>query len=141
MAGYTSDTMKALLNDQLRNVFALHDEIRLVLLFGSVARGAEQATSDVDIGIAADKPLSAELRKALIGEIADVSGRPVDIVDLRTAGMPVLEQVLTKGTVLICKDHTLHAELIKRMWFDRADFGPMRDRILQERRDAWIGKS
>ena len=67
------------------------------------------------------------------------SGRPVDLVDLRTAGQPLLTQVLTKGTLVHCQDRQLYAELIKRMMFDQADFVPYQQRMLAQRRRAWIG--
>ena len=60
------------------------------------------------------------------------------MVDLRTAGEPLLGQILQYGQRLIGNDAD-HAELIRRHIFDSEDFLPYVNRILRERRQAWIG--
>lgn len=77
---------------------------------------------------------------ALIQDLARRTGRAVDLVDLQTAHGTILHQVLHTGTLLYCADHSLYAALIKRHLFEEADFRPYRDRILTERRQAWIGE-
>lgn len=129
------------LDDQLQALFARNTDIKLVVLFGSLARGQAHAASDIDVAVAGFAPLSAERRKQLIEELAVLTGRPVDLVDLRVAGLPIITQVLTTGRVIHCADRNVYAAMIKRMWFDQADFGPIRERILEARRRAWIGKS
>lgn len=83
--------------------------------------------------------VSAETKMALIGDLSQVVGRPVDLIDLRVAGEPILGQILKHGVRLLGSDAD-YAELIKRHLFDEADFMPYRRRILAERRQAWIGK-
>ena len=114
-------------------------DIILGVMFGSLTRGKGSANSDLDLGIAANKPLTAKAKKGLIEELAIISGRPVDLVDLRMAGEPILHKILTTGTLIYCADHGFYAELIKKMLFDEADFMPYRRRILSERKRAWIG--
>ena len=72
-------------------------------------------------------------------ELAQVTGRAVDVVDLRTAAGLVLREALTTGLRLRVTDHAMFAELVKKMWFDEADFQPYRRRILAARRKQWIG--
>ena len=86
-----------------------------------------------------DALLTAETKMALIGALSQAIGRPVDLIDLRVAGEPLLGQILKHGVRLMGSDSD-HAELIKRHLFDEADFMPYRRRILAERRRAWIGK-
>jgi len=68
-----------------------------------------------------------------------MSGRPVDLVDLQVARGPIVGRVLRGGTRLFCNDTALCAELIKRWWFNQADWLPYRRRILKDRREQWIG--
>jgi len=54
------------------------------------------------------------------------------------SGEPLLGQVLRYGRRVLGSDNE-HADLILRHVLDQADFMPYRDRILMERRQAWIG--
>lgn len=125
--------------DALRRLLLRHPDIRLAYLFGSLARGRGGPESDLDLAILADKPLSAERKMSLIDALATVSGRPVDLIDLATVGEPLRGHVLA-GTRLLGNDE-LHAAMIFRHVMDVTDFLPYRDRILRERRQAWIGVS
>lgn len=116
-----------------------HPEIRQAILFGSLAAGRARPDSDVDLAVDAGKPLSSEARMALISELAGRTGRPVDLIDLQTAGEPLLGQILAHGRRLRGNDGD-YAELIKRHVFEEADFMPYYRRILAERRQAWIAK-
>ena len=127
------------LNDRIRQVLNQHGGIRLAILFGSLADGRATAQSDLDLAVLTDIPLSAETKMTLIAELSQAIGRPVDLIDLRIAGEPLLGQVLKRGVRLFGND-TDYAELLKRHLFDEADFMPYRRRILAERRQAWIGK-
>lgn len=123
----------------IRSVLERHPEIRIALLFGSLAAGKGRRDSDLDLAVAAAQPLSADQKTALIAELAQATGRPVDLVDLRTAVGLVLQEALTTGLRLRVTDKALLAELVKKMWFDEADFQPYRRRILEARRKQWIG--
>lgn len=124
------------LEQQLTKILARHSDLRLAILFGSQATGQATHASDVDVGVLATCPLAAERRLALMEEIALECGRPVDIVDLQTAGEPVVGEVL-KGKRLLGSDES-YAQLLTRHLLDAADFLPLQRRILAERRDAWI---
>ena len=123
---------------EISAVLRTQPKIRLAVLFGSLGRTRGRADSDLDIAVAAAQPFTAEEKIELIQNLAAAFGRPVDVVDLQAATGPILAQALTTGRVVHCTDHTLYAELIKRVLFDEADMRPYRDRILAERRRAWI---
>jgi predicted nucleotidyltransferase len=127
------------LNNRIRQILSQHGDIRLAILFGSLAGGRATPQSDLDLAVLMGVPLSTETKMILIGELSQATGRPVDLVDLRVAGEPLLGQVLKHGVRLFGSD-TDYAELLKRHLFDEADFMPYRRRILAERRQAWIGK-
>ena len=119
----------------------LVDEADLVLAiaFGSLAVGRAGSESDVDVGVLTEDPLDDRRRERLVRAIAQATGRPVDLVDLRSAGVPLLRTILTTGTVLLRRDATAHAQLVSRMLADVEDFLPLRERLLRERRQRWIG--
>lgn len=116
-----------------------HGGIHLAIVFGSLASGEGQAESDLDIAVDAGIRLTAGEKMALISELAARTGRPVDLVDLRVVGEPLLGQILRHGKRILGSDER-YAALILRHLLDQADFLPYRNRILAERRHAWIGK-
>ena len=71
------------------------------------------------------------------GQRCAASGRLVDLIDLRTAGPIVARQALTTGKRLFGTD-TDFATQLSRTLIDYADFAPLIERTLRERRDAWM---
>lgn len=112
--------------------------IRLALVFGSVARGSARADSDIDIAVWTHCPLTADTKIRMIETIAHSTGRAVDLVDLSCTGHPLLGEILRDG-VRIIGDASTQADLATRAVFDRADFFPYVQQLLQTRRQAWIG--
>lgn len=117
---------------------AAQDDLRLGIVFGSVARQRATARSDLDLAVLADRPLAAERRMALIGELARLTGHAVDLVDLATAGIPVARSALLTGRVLLQRDAATYPAQVSRILIDSADFLPYRNRLLRERREAWM---
>lgn len=124
---------------QLKEVLAHFPKIALAVLFGSVALGRQHADSDLDIAVAAEQTLTAHEKIALVGALAECTGRPIDLIDLGVVSEPLLGKVLRHGRRILGSD-TLYGELISRHIFEQADFMPYRTRLLAERRMAWIGK-
>lgn len=127
------------LTTTLEEALAEHGGVRLAILFGSRATGRAAAHSDLDLAVQMAAPLTAEEKIALIERIAEATGMPVDLIDLKRVGEPLLGQILKHGVRLIGSD-TDYASLLSRHLFDAADFLPYRNRILAERRRAWIGR-
>ena len=125
------------IQEQLLRALSGFPEIRLALLFGSRASGRPRADSDIDLAVLADSPLAPERRACLIEAVAQATGCPVDLVDLYHAPEPVLGEAL-KGVRLL-GNAAAHAQLVTRHVLNAADFLPLRERILTERRSAWIG--
>ena len=132
---------QALQHPQLHPVsqrLAEDEDILVAIAFGSVANGMATPESDLDVGVLCAGPLSADKRRALIHDLGQRLGRPVDLVDLRSAGVPVRRQALRHGVLLLCRDRRAYDGLVSRLLVDTEDFLPYRQRILKERRDAWI---
>lgn len=113
--------------------------VDLAILFGSLAQGKGSMNSDLDLAVDAGHRLTGDEKMALIEELANITGRPVDLVDLQTAGEPLLGQILMYGRRIVGSD-TRYACLIRKHILEQADFVPYRNRILAQRRKAWIGK-
>ena len=125
--------------DLIRRTLTRHGGLELAFVFGSVAQGKARVDSDLDIAVQAARPLSLQQKLALIGDLAEATGRPVDLIDLRTVGEPLLGQILGHGRRLLGSEDA-HGRLLSRHLIDAADFLPLAQRIVDERRRAWIGK-
>lgn len=129
-------TNQQLIQSTLRDALARAAGLRLAMLFGSVARGEARADSDIDVAVLADHALSADEKISLIGDIAQATGRAVDLVDLATAGQPLVGEILRDGRRLVGSAGQL-ADLATRAALDAADFLPLVQRTLKQRRLAW----
>jgi predicted nucleotidyltransferase len=123
----------------LKTVLARFPHVLLALVFGSVARGQARFASDLDIAVAAKHALTAEQKMEIVTALAAQTGRPIDLIDLTVAPEPLLGQIVRHGRRLLGGD-AAYGSLISRHLLEQADFMPYRNRILTERRTAWIGK-
>lgn len=122
----------------LRRVLARFPQLTLALVFGSVARGTPRPDSDLDIAVARERgELKADERMDIIGALAQETGRPIDLIDLQAVSPPLLSQIVAHGH-RIWGDDTAYGQLISRNLFQQADFAPYRNRLLTERRAAWM---
>ena len=128
------------ISEQLASVLSRFPQVRLAALFGSLARGTEGAESDIDVAIQADTALTVEERIAITEAIALAFNRPVDLVDVHTAGQPLLHHIVSTGKQVVGTRH-LWGDLIYRNIMENEDFVPYQKRILEERRNAWINHS
>ena len=127
------------MDDQLLDVLAGFPALVLAVLFGSIALGRQRSDSDLDIAVAAHRALTAAEKIALIEALAERTGRPIDLVDLKVVAGPLLGQIVRHGRRLLGSD-SAYGQLISRQLFEQADFMPYRSRVLAERRAAWTGK-
>lgn len=123
----------------VKKVLARFATIDLAIVFGSVAKNQAGAESDLDIAINTQTTLSVEDKIEIISALAEATGRPIDLVDLREVGEPLLGQIVQHGQMIIGSP-TKKAALLSKHLIDAADFSPYQTRILAERRNAWINK-
>jgi predicted nucleotidyltransferase len=98
-----------------REVAAL-DGLRLLLLFGSRARGDEGASSDWDFGYVGSESLDPD---RLLGGLVDAVGSDrLDLVDLRRAGAQLRFRAARDGAPLVDVD----GREFSRFWFDAVSF-------------------
>ncbi len=125
----------------IASVLERHPSVTMAILFGSLADGRGRPDSDLDLAVSATVPLTVQARIELIDELAAAVGRPIDLIDLNQAHGPILQQVLTTGRLMLCRNRTEYAELLRRQAYEEADVMPYYRRILATRRQAWTGTS
>jgi len=122
---------------KLQQFLEQDQDIELAILFGSMATGKQSIKSDVDLAIKKVKPLTLQQKKHFVEQIAHITGRAVDLIDLSTVGEPLLGQIIKHGKRLTGSD-TTYAELILQHVYAQTDFVPYIERTLKERRQKWI---
>ena len=83
-------------------------------VFGSVARGEARVDSDIDVAVSFGKPMSSDLRMAVIGIVADVAGRSVDLIDLESAAGLILARALG-GKEILCESVADRQRMLTRV--------------------------
>ena len=126
------------LAQQLTALLSRYPLIKLAILFGSQAdlTRKKHFGSDIDLAIMTTEPINSHFKMELIQAISTELDRPVDIIVVNDAPEPILGEVL-KGQRLL-GDHNTYAQLLTRHLLNVADFLPLRQRILKERRDRWM---
>ncbi|HKJ91140.1 MAG TPA: nucleotidyltransferase domain-containing protein [Oceanipulchritudo sp.] len=126
-------TAERQLSEQFR-FLAEEPELQLAVVFGSAALGACRIDSDIDLAVHFAGPMNPQQYEQLVDKIALATGRPVDLIDLSTAGGSLLRQIIRSGRILFCKNPGLPGFLTQRVLDWQEDFEPQlmdlyRDRL------------
>jgi predicted nucleotidyltransferase len=106
--------------------------LRAVYLFGSQATGDIRAESDVDLAVLADASLEELYRYDLMGELAEILGREVDLLDLQNASTVLRIQVIGKGRRLFSTGRAALEEFEDRVFVGYARLNEERAAILAD---------
>jgi predicted nucleotidyltransferase len=124
--------------ERATRVLAGEPQVQIAIAFGSAVDGRAGFESDFDVAVLRDPSLDTRRRCALIEQLGQATGRPIDLVDLESAGIPIRQSILSHGQRLVCRDTARLAQLMSRTVIDAEDFLPYRRRLLRERRKAWL---
>ncbi len=121
------------ITQKLGDFLAAHPDLQCCYLFGSVTGRDFSCLSDVDVGIAASKPMSASEKQALRGELEVTLDRDVDLVDLHQATGSILRKAL-QGTCILCRSTRVRYQIMRRLIYDQEDMQPLRNLVMKIRR-------
>lgn len=109
----------------ISNYFEHKEGILAVYLFGSYAQGRQKPSSDVDIGIVAERESHDIVERSLadyIVELGRLLRKDIHPVILNTAGEELLRQVFSRGKCILVKDPRKLAEYRMVMFARIVDF-------------------
>ncbi len=124
-----NNNLKDSAHKTIKAYFANKPQICAVYLFGSVAKGVSRLNSDIDLGILFAAGLSSferfELKLEIKSDLEDLLGREVDIVDMESADLFFLHQLMLNKELLA--DYDQHRRVTfettkRRNYFDRKRF-------------------
>lgn len=128
----------SLLLTQLETYFLNKNDFLCVLLYGSFAKGKANSQSDIDLAVLTTEALSPELKMQTIENLSLLFGRSIDVVDLRTAHVPLSQEILTQGLYIKLINPEIKENLIKKMIYEATDFLPIKRRIQTEKLKRFI---
>jgi predicted nucleotidyltransferase len=133
----TKDQLSANIK-QTKKVLENYPQIDFAVIFGSSLKNRLTTESDIDVAVAAERPLTNEVYLQLVDSLNEVLSHPVDLIDLNQVSGPILQQALCTG-IVVKKTSALHlAQLIKKMWFNQADMMPNSLMILKRHCERFI---
>lgn len=77
-----------------------------IYAFGSQIQGTATASSDLDLAVLVEGTADPLQLFDLSGELADIAGCAVDLIDLRTASTVMQYQIISTGQLLWARDST-----------------------------------
>lgn len=103
--------------------------IEFSILFGSIARGDQQSSSDVDLAIKFDETVNTEgsliqrekIRK-LISDKIKTSQEQIDIVDIQSVNLSLSSTIVEEGIVLTGDGSLSLSNFYLRTWAKEEDF-------------------
>jgi predicted nucleotidyltransferase len=118
------------MREALVATLAMVDGMVSAYLFGSAASGRAHRESDVDVGVLLDREVHRtrqdrfDLRLRLIGRLAAVAGRDVDVVVLNDASPGLGRHIMTAGDRLLVRDPALDHSHLGQTLSRAADLEP-----------------
>lgn len=113
----------------IQSIEPLIPGLAVAYLYGSEARGEARHDSDVDIAVAAERPLSGDTLRAAREALELALGRDVGLIDLSVAPLPLAREVLRDGRRLHTPDPTFADHLEVRILRDYEDLKRRRSGI------------
>jgi len=121
-----NNNLKDSVSKTIKSYFANKPQVCAVYLFGSIAKGLSRVNSDIDLGILYSAGLSSlerfEIRLEITNDLEELLGQRVDIVDMESADLFFLHQLMLNKQLLVDHDQRRRVvfEIAKRRdYFDR----------------------
>lgn len=116
----------------MRAYFQAHEEpVRLVVVFGSTARGTARADSDVDVGVLFRGDVSLRAELALEARLERAAGKPVEIVRLDEASEALRFRAARDGAVVFADPPYERARFVARAAIEHDDTRELREEAMR----------
>lgn len=129
---------KQKIEQYLISILNEYDVIKLAIVFGSFVGNSFRKESDIDIAVASNNKIKYDVLIEIQKRISKKVDKEVDILDFNRLDGFILNQILTKGKVLIKKDVTLYANIIQRMLEFQEDIYPNMKKNYKKRLKRFI---
>ena len=117
--------------EKIKNKLIDFLDCEAIILFGSFARGTQNAASDIDIAFLSKKEISKKELLHLKQELEDIANRDIDLINLNDdIGDGFKYEILINGITLFCTDE-IKFDLYKiRVFRDYLELNESRQTII-----------
>jgi predicted nucleotidyltransferase len=115
---------------QTLDFLAEDPDLRLAIVFGSIADGSHRPDSDIDVAVYARNKMDPRKRQQLSDDIAAATGRTVDLIDLHSVDGALLRQILHSGRIVFSKEPSTLGILSERLLDWQENFEPQLNNLL-----------
>jgi predicted nucleotidyltransferase len=106
--------------------------LRAVYRYGSAGSCYERPDSDIDLAVLLDMPLDFRLQNQLATELAQLTGREIDLNDMGRLPVTLRVQIVTQGVRLFATHHGAAEEYDSRTLSDYAYLNEARRGIMED---------
>lgn len=115
-----------LFKDNFKNLLQEYD-IKLIYIFGSYAKGNNNANSDLDIGVLLNNDYNPMDKLSLIGDLTSIFKRDdIDLVILNSANSVLKHQVIKYGKLIFMENEDVKVNFEVRVLKEYMDMEPFR---------------
>ena len=112
------------IEEKIVGILNNYPEVTFALLFGSTATGRAKKESDIDIAIAAKDLLGVQKMVDIQLALSRMLQKEVDLLDIHSLNGIILQEIFKNGRIIIKKDTSLYAKLLRKLWYQHADILP-----------------
>lgn len=117
--------------EKIKETLLNNIECEAIILFGSYARGTQNAESDIDIAIKSNKSVSKKEIFEIRLKLEEIISQDIDLIDLDSINDDFRYEILMNGNTLYCKDE-MKFELYKlAMYQEYFDLNESRQSIIE----------
>ena len=106
-----------------------------IILFGSFAKGTSRLDSDIDLAYFSKKQLSSYERFLLANELAEITGREVDLIDLKQIDTVFTMQIFSQGQPIYIQDENEYTRQKMRAYSMYATLCEQRATVIKSIKD------
>lgn len=102
-----------------------------IILFGSYAKKTQREDSDIDLAYFSNEKLSSYDKFIFAGELAELLGTEVDLIDIKSIDTIFSMQIFSEGILLDCRDENEFVKQRIKTYSMYATLNEQREEIIQ----------
>ena len=106
--------------------------VQAVYRYGSAGSAYERPDSDIDLAVLLDAPLAFSRLHQIAADLAQLTGRDIDLNDMRRLPVTLRVQIVTQGVRLFAASHAAAEEYDSRVLSDYVHLNEARRGIIED---------
>lgn len=103
-----------------------------IILFGSYAKGTNRQESDIDLAYYSERQLSSYERFILSADLAELTGKEVDLIDIKQIDTVFTMQIFSQGIPILIQNQSEYTRQKMRAYSMYATLSEQRADIIED---------